>query len=95
MNSTNSGISRRAMIAMMAGTGLVRFSPAAFAQSYPDRPVKCIVSFAPGGPTDIMARLVTGKLCEITGKQFYVDNQGGGGRQHRLWARRRGLSPTD
>jgi tripartite-type tricarboxylate transporter receptor subunit TctC len=63
---------------MIAGTGLVRFSPAAFAQSYPDRPIKIIVPFAPGGPTDIMGRLFAAKLAENTGKQFYIENQGGG-----------------
>jgi tripartite-type tricarboxylate transporter receptor subunit TctC len=79
MKPIHEGLSRRAMMAMMAGTGLVGLSPRAFAQGYPDRPVKCVVSFAPGGPTDICARLVTGKMCETTGKQFYVDNQGGAG----------------
>jgi tripartite-type tricarboxylate transporter receptor subunit TctC len=63
----------------MAGAGLVRLSPEAFAQSYPDRPVKVLVPFAPGGPSDIMARLIAGKLSENTGKQYYIDNQGGAG----------------
>lgn len=67
------------MIAMMAGAGLTQVSPRAFAEGYPDRPVKVIVPFAPGGPTDIMARLIAMKLSETTGKQFYVDNQGGAG----------------
>jgi tripartite-type tricarboxylate transporter receptor subunit TctC len=51
-----------------------------FAQSsYPDHPVKVIVPFAAAGPTDVMARLITQKLSEHLGKQFYVENQAGAG----------------
>ncbi len=49
-------------------------SPAARAQTYPARPVKMIVPFAPGGPTDVGARLIAQKLSEHFGKQFYVEN---------------------
>jgi tripartite-type tricarboxylate transporter receptor subunit TctC len=45
-----------------------------WAQTYPARPVRMIVGFAPGGPTDVFARLVAQKLSENLGKQFYVDN---------------------
>ncbi len=48
-------------------------------QSYPDRPVRVIVPYAPGGPTDIIGRLVSLKLSEQLGKQFYIENVGGGG----------------
>jgi tripartite-type tricarboxylate transporter receptor subunit TctC len=44
------------------------------AQTYPSRPVRVVVPFAPGGPTDIFARIITQKLSERFGKQFYVDN---------------------
>ena len=47
---------------------------AAPAQNYPARPVRVIVPFAPGGPTDVLARLVAQKLSEQTGKQFYIEN---------------------
>src|SRR5262249_4726983 len=49
------------------------------AQSYPDRPVRVIVPYAPGGPTDAITRLIAQKLSERGGKQFYVENMGGGG----------------
>jgi tripartite-type tricarboxylate transporter receptor subunit TctC len=51
----------------------------AFAQSYPARPVRVIVPFGPGGPTDVFARLMAQKLSEHAGAQFYVENIGGAG----------------
>jgi len=47
--------------------------------NYPDKPVKVIVPFAAGGPTDVVARLIATKLSERTGKQFYVENITGAG----------------
>lgn len=54
-------------------------STAAFAQSYPVRPVKVVVPYPPGGPTDIVARVLAQKLSEQTGQQFLVDNRAGAG----------------
>jgi len=50
---------------------------AAQAQTYPTHAVRAIVAFAPGGVTDTLARLVSQKLSENLGKQFYVDNIAG------------------
>jgi tripartite-type tricarboxylate transporter receptor subunit TctC len=51
----------------------------ASALDYPTRPVRIIVAFAPGGPTDIFGRIAAQKLSEQLGKQFYVENIAGGG----------------
>jgi tripartite-type tricarboxylate transporter receptor subunit TctC len=51
----------------------------ALAAEYPDKPVKVIVPFAAGGPTDVMARLIAQKLSEILKQQFYVENKPGAG----------------
>ncbi|MCC6474769.1 MAG: tripartite tricarboxylate transporter substrate binding protein [Burkholderiales bacterium] len=52
---------------------------AALAQAYPARPVHLIISFPPGGPTDIAARLIATKASEGLGQPLLVDNRAGGG----------------
>ena len=49
------------------------------ATTYPDHPVKIIVPFAAGGPTDVMARLIAQKLSEDLKQQFYVEDHAGAG----------------
>lgn len=55
------------------------FGRIAWALPYPVRPVRIIVPYGAGGPTDILARLTAQKLSEEFGKQFYVDNVPGAG----------------
>jgi tripartite-type tricarboxylate transporter receptor subunit TctC len=68
---------RREFITLLGGaTAMVRLTgvcPAA-AQTYPVRPVRVTVGFAPGGVVDTFARLMAQKLSQNLGKQFYVDN---------------------
>ena len=54
-------------------------NPAAFAQSYPTRPVTLVVAFTPGGPSDILARILGKKMSELLGEPFIVDNRPGAG----------------
>ncbi len=56
---------------------LAAFAAAAPAQKFPDRPVRFIVPFPPGGGTDGFARILGAKLTELWGQQVIIDNRGG------------------
>ena len=65
---------------VLAGIALVAASaPAVAQQAYPNRPVTIVVSFAPGGVTDMIARLYAQRLTARTGTQFNVENKAGAG----------------
>jgi tripartite-type tricarboxylate transporter receptor subunit TctC len=71
---------RRDFLRFAAGAAALSTLPGrAQAQAYPARPVRMIVPFAPGGQNDAIGRLVAQKLSEHLGKQFVIENVGGGG----------------
>src|SRR5215510_7528927 len=57
---------------------LLASAAAAQTPDYPNRPVKLVAPFAPGGPVDAVARVLAPKLSEALGQQFYVENHPGG-----------------
>ncbi|MBT2321037.1 tripartite tricarboxylate transporter substrate binding protein [Variovorax paradoxus] len=67
-------IQRRALLACAATLAVL---PAMAQSSWPDKPVRLVVPYAPGGTTDYAARQIAQKLTEQTGKSFYVENKAG------------------
>jgi len=68
------------MKAIVLGFAALVAAEASVAQTsvYPNRPVKMVAPFAPGGPVDVVARVLAPKLSEGLGQQFYVENHPGG-----------------
>jgi tripartite-type tricarboxylate transporter receptor subunit TctC len=74
------GLPRRQFVRLAAAASAAYAAPRiASAQSYPEKPVRMIVPYAPGGPTDVITRLVAQRLTDHVGRQFFVENMGGGG----------------
>src|SRR5215472_5091981 len=69
---------RRHLITGTVALGIAGVTSVRAQSAYPSRAVRVIVPFAPGGITDVAARLITGKVGEQLGKQFYVENIVGG-----------------
>ena len=74
---------------LLALAALGMLTTAVSAETYPTRPIKLIVPFPPGGPVDVMARVVVQRLSTSLG-QVIIDNRpgvGGGDKQYILWRR--------
>ncbi|HUQ75868.1 MAG TPA: tripartite tricarboxylate transporter substrate binding protein [Burkholderiales bacterium] len=69
------------MISRALLLGLVLVASQAFGQAFPNRPLRLVVPFPPGGPTDQVSRLLSQKLGETLGQPIVVDNRPGGGAQ--------------
>jgi tripartite-type tricarboxylate transporter receptor subunit TctC len=68
---------RRLFLASLALSGAFGLIAPAYAQDWPQRPVKILVPYAAGGNSDVMARIVAQRLSEVLGQQFIVENRVG------------------
>jgi tripartite-type tricarboxylate transporter receptor subunit TctC len=66
-------------LAVAVATAGTAFSPSAFAQVWPAKPIRFIVPFAAGGVADVVTRAVTPRLSEALGQPILIDNRGGAG----------------
>lgn len=69
---------RRAWVAAATGLAALVAAPA-FADTYPSRPIRLTIPFAPGGTTDIVGRVISDPLGKILGQAVVVENKAGGG----------------
>lgn len=64
---------------LAAAASLAIVFGAAAQNGYPDKPIKFVVPYPPGGGTDVIARIVQGKFQQLLGQPIVIDNRGGGG----------------
>ena len=72
-------ISRLLSLVFLSGLAApaVAASATAAGPAYPSKPIRIVVTYAPGGSTDVVARLLANPLTEILGQQIVIDNRGG------------------
>jgi len=71
---------RSTVLSLAVATSVLASAPIAGAEeAYPSRPIRLIIPFPPGGPTDFMGRLISQTLSNELGQQVYVDNRPGAG----------------
>ncbi len=71
-------ITKRALLAT-AGAALALLGAAAFAQDYPNKPIRLVIPYPPGGGNDTLGRIVAQRLSVALGQQVFVDNKPGAG----------------
>jgi tripartite-type tricarboxylate transporter receptor subunit TctC len=80
MSQHDAELNRRDYLKLMGAAGLAASGVAAQAQSaWPNKPIRWIVPFAPGGTSSIVARSIAAELTKQMGANFVIDNKGGGG----------------
>jgi tripartite-type tricarboxylate transporter receptor subunit TctC len=70
---------RQILGTLSAALATAALTTTAFAQTFPQRPVRMVVPFAAGGSTDVVARIVAAEMSKVLGQQVVVDNKPGGG----------------
>jgi tripartite-type tricarboxylate transporter receptor subunit TctC len=68
---------RRSLLLAAAGSAAATFAPTLRAQAWPNRPIRFVVPFAPGGSSEIIARATAGELTKLLGQNVFVDNKPG------------------
>jgi tripartite-type tricarboxylate transporter receptor subunit TctC len=72
-------LTKRAFLCTAAAAGAGAVSGVASAQTYPSKPIRIVVGFAPGGPADVMARLIGQRMTAVLGQSIVIDNRPGAG----------------
>jgi tripartite-type tricarboxylate transporter receptor subunit TctC len=70
---------RRNLLQVTAGACLLQSTARAFAGSFPDRPIKAVVPFSPGGNSDVVGRVLGARMSQTLGQSLIVDNRPGAG----------------
>src|SRR5688500_14771240 len=77
--SSDEGEGMKRFAAIILGLLFISLGHTVVAQTYPAKPVRLILPFPPGGPTDILGRTIAQKLTEQMGQQVVADNRPGAG----------------
>ena len=79
MHTSLSAMRRRLMLGAVLALGCSAATVGAQTGAWPNKPIKIVVPFAPGGTTDILARAIAPDLSKAFGQQFVIENKGGAG----------------
>lgn len=93
MKQSKNQTTRRTTLSAIAATLLLAAGAAQAQADYPNKPVRLVVPYAPGGATDVIGRVLAKQLSDALGQQFVVDNRAGAGGS--LGAGQVGKSPAD